>query len=347
MQELSFKHLKKLTTNIGIYQHCINSKPNLEHGYSIDDVARALIICIKYYQKGIEKEWCQQSIKTHFNFIKNAQLPNGKFHNFADDKGNFLDSVGSDDSFSRTMWALGELRNSNILNWQEVWEVRNKSFYNVDSLQDTRSLAFCSLGNKEYQDGSYRLAYEYYTKNRDTFWHWFEPMMTYENARLPQALLYSAEHDSDWNVPMFYIGRESLDFLIRTMQYGYYHSTKDNIYNPIGNEKMDYGNWFQKGDKEPPLFDQQPVDTGALVESCVQAHTTSLVYEENYSGHYLKIAKEVYEWYFGKNIHNISVYNEETGGVHDALTKSGVNINQGAESILSIHLAKLALEQYE
>jgi len=99
--------------------------------------------------------------------------------------------------------------------------------------------------------------------------------------------------------------------------------------------------WFIRGEAHPPLFDQQPVDAGALVEACLAA------YESTAEPRFRMAAYQAYGWYFGDNVHGIPVYDAESGGVCDALTPHGLNRNMGAESVLSIHMAAQALRRLE
>ena len=100
--------------------------------------------------------------------------------------------------------------------------------------------------------------------------------------------------------------------------------------NIIGNE-----GWYQKG-SSPARFDQQPVDAASTAFACLEAYNATGKIE------YLEKANASYQWYHGRNIHGLSLYDKNSGGCFDALTANGVNLNQGAESILSL----LLTEQY-
>ena len=91
----------------------------------------------------------------------------------------------------------------------------------------------------------------------------------------------------------------------------------------------------------PAPFDQQPVDAGVLVEACAQASRVTGEPRFRIAAH------DAFGWYFGKNVHGLPVYNPETGGVADAITRTGLSRNQGAESVLSVHLAHQALQSAE
>lgn len=342
---LRFNHLNRLLTDIGLWQHTAFDEPNQRHGYSIDDEARGLIVGLHYWQQGVETKFSRRMVETCFQFIRNAAITEGenagRFHNFCDAQGRWLDSIGSDDSFGRTVWGLGVAYavNAPFAPRAEAERLLRRSLNVIDELQINylRAKAFVILGLAESRLDDARLrglaealicAYE---QTAGSDWRWFEPHMTYCNARLPQALLTAASlfpEDSRCTE----IGLESLDFLLRVSRTG------KGLYAPIGNAPLATAGWFQRGDKHPPQFDQQPVDAGALVEAC------ALAYRVTGQPRYRRAADDAFGWYFGDNVHGLPVYNPETGAVADALNREGLNRNQGAESVLSIHLAYQALQ---
>ncbi len=87
------------------------------------------------------------------------------------------------------------------------------------------------------------------------------------------------------------------------------------------------------------MFDQQPVDAASIYFACMEA------YESIGNREYLSLAKLAHAWYRGANVHSLSLCNVETGGCFDALTVDGVNLNQGAESTLSLILCDLHADE--
>jgi hypothetical protein len=341
--ELNFGHLRRMVTEIGIWQHSAHDVPNPRHGYSIDDVARALIVGLRYSELGIETEFCKNMSATCFDFIKNAALKKGaeigKYHNFCDADGAWLDSIGSEDSFGRTFWGLGVAHavDAPFAPRRAAERLMQRSLPCISTLGPVRSKAFTILGlapSRFSDDLLIQLADDLcdtYEQCATPDWRWFEDGMTYCNARLPQALLQAAAvfpEKERWQR----IGVESLDFLLQIS-----HTAKGG-YSPVGNRFLTDRAWFLRGEKRPPVFDQQPVDAGALVEACVDAYRVSG------APRFRKAAHAAYGWYFGLNVHNIPVYNPADGGVADAITPTGISRNLGAESVLSIHLAHLALK---
>ena len=337
LSSMNLSHLKRLTTEIGIWQHCKGAEPNVDHGYSIDDVARALIVAVELWQLDIDRPYVSSMGATCLSFLEAASLPHGKFHNFANSEGRWVDSVGSEDSFGRTLWALALAHQANVsfAPASRIQPLLDLAMVHVSLLGPLRSRAFvlqalsylpaeqCSAASGLLQklEGAFN---DHWSLD----WQWYEPTMTYCNGRVPLAMLLGAKF-SDHCFETTSIALQMLDFLLVS-------SAQPGIggYAPIGND-----GWFKKGDLRPPVFDQQPVDTGVLVEACVAA------YQATGNDKYSVAAYEAMDWYFGRNVHGIPIYNPETGGVYDALTPKGVNTNQGAESILSYCMAAITLDK--
>jgi len=162
-----------------------------------------------------------------------------------------------------------------------------------------------------------------YDSNHSTDWKWFEDRLTYCNGIIPHALftVYILNGDKK----CLKAAHESLGFLNDILFSKGYLSI-------VGNES-----WYQRGGKLP-VWDQQPVDAASIIFACWEA------YQAIGLGEYLDLVHMGYQWYHGKNIHGISLYNPKTGGCFDALTRQGVNLNQGAEAILSLLLSDLLIE---
>ena len=342
---LRFDHLQNMLTEIGLWQHAEDSQPNPRHGYSIDDEARGLIVGLRYWQAGTEPEFYGRLAQTCFRFVEGAAITQGssagQYHNFCDTQGKWLDSVGSEDSFGRTLWGLGVAHavNAPFAPRAVAEKLLRGSLPVIPTMRPTylRAKAFVILGLSETplaHDQIQTLAdalADDYEACADSHWCWFEDQMTYCNARLPQALFVAARLFPDQ--PRYgQIAAKSLDFLLEKTR------NAQGSYDPIGNLRLTKAGWFTRHDKEPPCFDQQPVDAGALVECCAEA------FRVTGEPRFKCAAEEAFEWYLGRNIHGLPVFDTETGGVSDALTPEGLNSNQGAESVLSVHLAHQALQ---
>ena len=320
-------------------------RPHRRHGYSIDDEARGLIVGLRYWQQGVEPVFHGRLAHTCFQFIEKAAITAGKgtgrYHNFCDANGRWLDSVGSDDSFGRTLWGLGVAHavDAPFAPRAAAETLLRRSLPAVDGLNPwyLRAQAFVILGlaATRLDDARLKAAADVladaYEACADASWHWFEDGMTYCNARLPQAL-FAAARLFPGDPRYARIAGTSLDFLLEKTR------NAQGSHDPVGNARLTTRGWFLRTDATPARYDQQPVDAGALVECCVEAwHATS-------EPRFRQAAWDAFGWYEGRNDHGLPVYDSETGGVADALTPQGLNSNQGAESVLSIHLAHQALQ---
>ena len=275
---LSLGHLKHILTDVGLWQHTDGPHPNRAFGYSIDDEARGLLVALGYWKQHYEPAFQEKLGGICFRFLKNAAITDGpdagKFHNFCDEQGCWLDPLGSDDSFGRTFWALGAAHadDAPFAPRTECEPLLRRALLVTEDVTADylRSKAFVILGLAacRLDDGLLRLLAgrlaSAYTAQAEPEWRWFEPQMTYCNARLPQALLLASAcfpKETRWRK----LGMESLDFLLDRTRNAY------GSYDPVGNDRLTEAGWFQKGETSPPRFDQQPVDAGALVEACATA----------------------------------------------------------------------------
>ena len=167
-----------------------------------------------------------------------------------------------------------------------------------------------------------------YASSHSPGWNWFEDVLAYSNARLPQALLACASRTSD--KVMLAAGLESLDWFV-TMQRC---ETKGHFV-PIGSQ-----GFYRKGG-EKARFDQQPVEAGAAVSACLQA------FRATGDDRWLKEAWSAFNWFLGDNDLQIVLYDSSTGGCRDGLHPDRANENQGAESTLSFLMALLEMRLLE
>lgn len=322
---MRFDYLQNLLGPLGVWQHANLRTPAPEHGYSIDDNARALIVATlakELMPPALHSTLCDRCMR----YIRSAFLPDGRVRNFRSATGRWLEKVGSDDALGRTLWALyvwGQYHPSDHTARQMIRRMEHAMM----EVKSPRALAFAALETDNANLMRYVLdrllvGYQYYSSKE---WQWFEPIVTYENARLPQALFVCAYHLH--HARGIEVAHTTLRWLIQ-------HTTADGHFRPIGNH-----GWLIPG-HPPAQWDQQPVDAGAMVEACTTAYVLS------HEPFYRNTALLAYEWYLGKNDHRLSVYEPETGFCHDALTPHGLNLNGGAESILSYMLAYLALRRH-
>jgi len=336
MPEFSLDYIKRLTDDTGIIQHAKYGIPNRNEGYCLDDNARALIMTLMAYQIDRNQE-ALNLLPTYLSYIHHMQREDGKFRNFLSYSRQFLEEEGSEDSFGRTIWALGYLidtapNNSFKEFGQELFGKAVAHFKNLTHLRGIgNSIIGISYYLKAYSSDKYILhelvaltdkLVNAYHSTKGEKWHWFENKLTYDNAILPLALLHSAEITGNKQVKA--ISLESLHFLEKL-------TVNTDYLNPVGND-----GWYLR-DGIMPLHDQQAIETMAMV---LMYHQASKVTNQ---ASYLKRMFSGYMWFLGENSLRVPLYDYETKGCCDGLQLSGINRNQGAESTLAYLISHLAV----
>jgi hypothetical protein len=333
--EKNFARLREMTDSIGLIQHSKLTVPDLDHGYSIDDNARALLILARFSS---ELKYPQLA-EVYLNYILNSKRTDGFFHNFKDKEDNWKeeDKGKIEDCYGRVMWALSEFIFSDypISQEQKARKIFEESIDISNSLIHPMSLAYVISGfikylEKEDNEKIRSIAISFSEKLVDLFhkhsedsWRWFLDDINSGASRMPLALILSGK---TFNNPKYTkVGLEALDFLIS-------FSFKDNIFTPVGNE------WVYNRYNTKAKYDQQLIEAGAIIEACVEAY--KITKEEKY----LNLAKTAFDWFYGKNSQNKSLL-ADNGGVYDAVVPWGVNLNQGAESLIEYLIAVSKLKE--
>jgi len=334
----SIDHLKRLTDDTGIIQHAKFGIPNLKEGYCLDDNARALIaVLMSYWQKRDETALAMAPI--YLSYIHYMQNKDGTFRNFLSFNRNFLDDVGSEDSFGRTIWALGYLihKAPNDAYYQTARLLFFEAVPNFLKIQSIRGIANTMVGLSYYlrsnpfdeeltetlRDLAWKLMHAYRQHSSPT-WQWFESLLAYDNGMLPLALLHAAEHLHDEDIR---------DVALTTTQFLTEKTLNDDYLSIIGNE-----NWYEKNG-ERSRFAQQPVDALAMVLMYHQAYR--LTWKRDYLNHLFSS----FMWLLGENDLRMSLFDFETKGCCDGFERNGVNRNQGAESTLAYLISHLTVLQ--
>jgi hypothetical protein len=341
LPQFTLAHINRLTDDTGIIQHAKFGIPNLKEGYCLDDNARALLMVLMAYRQKKDVRALELS-PIYLSYIHYMQNPDGTFRNFLSFSRQFLDEVGSEDSFGRTMWALGYLL-GNAPN-DAYYQTGKLLFFNAapnfEKLKSIRSIANTMIGISYYlksnpSDDSMterlrnmaNILIEHYQNTETRDWKWFESLLAYDNGILPLALLHSAKILNDDNVTQVAI--DSMDFLTK-------HTLKDNYLSIIGNEE-----WYVK-DGTRSVFAQQPVDAMATV---LMFHQAFLLTRDK---EYINKMYTSFLWFLGENDLRMSLYDFETKGCCDGFEEHGVNRNQGAESSLAYLISHLTvLQAYE
>lgn len=340
--EFNLKHFFNVTTEIGIIQFSIAEQPVLDSGYTLDDNARALIALVEYFAL-TKDESVINLIDTYFRFIESTQQKDGSFLNYVNQfneytKQNFQENL--EDSNGRAIYALGIFMvHQNSFNpnyFTRIQRLMENTLITVRYFKSPRAIAFAIKGlynyNVVFNDKNInRIILEladtlidYYAKNREPEWHWFENSITYANAIIPESLLFAfyTSNDSIYSE----IAKESFHFLLEIL-------FEKNHFSVISNRT-----WYHK-DKEVHPFGEQPIDV---------AYTIIALQEFNRCFkdlNYKSFMKTAFEWYLGNNHLKQIIYNPISGGCYDGLEHNHVNINQGAESTVTYLMARVCIEK--
>ena len=330
------EHIKRLTDDTGIVQHAKYGIPNLKEGYCVDDNSRALLMALMAYQQNKDQD-ALNLMPIYLSFIHYMQRENGNFRNFLSFSRQYLDEYGSEDSFGRTIWALGYLLRfaPNDSFRQLGREIFFHSVQYFEHIKSIRGAANAIIGISHYlktasndegmvkiMNNLLKIITSEYETHRTDDWKWFEEAMTYDNAIIPLALISAYEITGDEK--LYNTALESTYFLeSKTM--------KPDYFTPIGNN-----GWFHKGG-EMPEYDQQSIDVMAMVLLYYQ------LFEVTKKREYIEKMFKCYLWFLGENSLRLPLFDHETKGCCDGLECNGVNRNQGAESTLAYWISHLVI----
>jgi hypothetical protein len=159
-----------------------------------------------------------------------------------------------------------------------------------------------------------------YDAHHSPDWEWCEEIMTYDNARLPEALMRAgALLGNDRYVS---VGLTMLRFCVE-------QTIEDGVFRPVGND-----GWFPRGGPKA-AYGQQPLEAAGLVDASLAAHALTG------DGAWRTVAGIAHSWFLGNNSNGLSLV--EGSGCGDGLEPGGVNRNQGAESTLSYLMSAMAM----
>ncbi len=330
-------HVVRMTDGTGIFQHAIYNVPNYHEGYCTDDNARAFILCnlLEEAATPAPKENPGLLATRYLAFLAAAFHESaGRFRNFMDLSHHWLEPYGSEDSHGRALWALGSgaSRSNNTGHRNLCASLFKRALPAVGAFTSPRAWAFTLVGIHEYtranpcpletssiRDLLVERLLDIWRGCADGDWPWFENSVTYENARLSQALILSGHTLS--HPRALAIGLESLRWLAIQQK------TPAGHFRPVGS------NGFHEKNGRRAQFDQQPVEAQAMVSACLDAFRVTR------DDFWRREAKRAFGWFLGRNDLGIPLHDPSSGGCRDGLHHDSANENQGAESTLAFQIA--------
>ena len=340
LPEIKLDHLRRMTDGTGVLQHAMYTVPDRTHGYCVDDNARALIVAVTAHDLQPLDASLGDLASVYLSFMGYAlNGETGRFRNFMSYDRRWLEETGSEDSHGRALWGLG----ITVALGRDAGEVVyaadlfQRALNAVEHFTSPRAVAFVIIGIHAYlsrysSDSRAKTMRKiladrlmaWFTSSASEDWPWCEDILSYDNARLPQALLLCGQWLPDRD--MLEMGLRALDWLkqVQTDESGRHFAA-------IGNQ-----GWLTRGG-EKARFDQQPLEAAAMVDACIEAFNCTRDEE------WIAYAYRCLNWYQGENDLRIPLCDYATGGCRDGLEAQGVNENQGAESTLCWLMALLAV----
>ncbi len=332
-------HLLNLVDDVGIIQHANGVVANRSTGYCVDDVARLAVAALGLARQ-LEDPQYTRILHSALAFLQHAwdSSPTG-MHNFMTYDRRWVEDADEGDHLGRAAWALGEVVGAIPARPEAPPCLRllEEMAPTLLTSLSPRQVAFTVIGLSRLDDAfrsepldrllrvlALRL-YDWYNGARTDEWRWFEGVLSYDNARLPQALIAAGFRldEPDWQRA----GIEALDW------YAQQCGIDTSSVQMVGNQ------WRLQLHPVPVTGegDEQPLEVAALVEALVEIMAWTK------DRRYGLEAVHTFEWFLGRNRYETAVYDFASGGCHDGIGPGGLNQNEGAESTLAFLQALIAL----
>jgi hypothetical protein len=316
-----FRHLQRLTDNIGLLRHAEGVAPVHRGGYYIDDVARGLLVVCREPSPSHELVVLG---RRYLYFLAQAQALEGKFRNHLGYDRQWHGQPGTQDGWGRALRALGTAAARG-----PTPGIRAESFSRFCrgarvSSSLPHAMAFAALGAAEILDKRpghpgalallYRASMVIGDLPPDPAWPWPAPRLSHENAAIAEAVIASGSHLHD--AQMLRKGLRMLGWLLAV-------ETVDDHLSLVSPQGWGPG-------ESRPAPEQRPAEVAALADACMRAAAVSGD-DKWLTGVEMSVA-----WLLGGNDAKVSLLDEQTGGCSDGLTSAGRSGNQGAESTLAM-----------
>jgi hypothetical protein len=329
--ELSFMHLGRLTTPLGLYEHSLGTAPRTEHGFCVDDVARALVVAVREPDPASQ---VHALTETYLDFVLASLRPDGYVCNRRRIDGTWNGKPSADDHWGRALWALGTAAaNDNdpgravraragarlAMRARSSWP-RSMAYAALGAAQLLRVESDCSASLRFLSDVRRVLP----RPGPDPMWPWPEDRLTYANAVLPEAMIVVGQALDDDSIRDD--GLALLDWLVTQQQ-------RDGHLSVVPSTGWARADRLRDGVVGPfpgrVGFAQQPIEVAALAEACRTA------YVDSGDGRWLVVIEQCHAWFLGANDGGARLCDPTTGGGFDGLERHGASANQGAESTLA------------
>ena len=311
-----FDHLRRMTGRYGIWEHAEYSTPRTDHGFCTEDNARALVVVAR------QGAGLSDLASMYLECVLEARTQSGHFRNRRNAAGVWTDEVGSDDSQGRAWWGLGSVARFGPEEWMRRAGVESFETSSVFQSPHLRANAYAALGAAEMakSEGDSACALDLLDRTTAviaeaarTTVPWPETRLTYDNARLPEALIAAGDVLGDDR--RLSRGIRLLEWLVEEERNGSHFS-----FTAVGGR--------HPGGPQP-AFDQQPLEAWAMADACHRAW--SITGDSKWR---VRAMAAVF-WLLGRNDTGSILYDESTGATGDGLMIRSANANCGAESTIA------------
>jgi glycosyltransferase involved in cell wall biosynthesis len=332
--------LLRMADDCGVMQHSRFGAPDRRHGYCTDDNARALSFLAWLAAEAPLDAASQKLGLSCAAFVNHAWCPDtGRFRNFMSFDRRWLDDGGSDDCCARALealclvarhWPQTDLRDwaadlaREVIKHIGAWNSLRSRALVIKSLVAAENAV---VGDSEVRELVSKAASELLRSAQDgaATHGWFEASLSYDNARLPEALILAGERLQDPDMLS-----SGIDMLERLMKL---QLTTHGCFAPIATSS------FAETRADHAHFDQQPIEALATIDACLAG------WRATGATQYAHAARQTFEWFGGRNVHGVPLARPSDGICSDGLTVDGLNRNHGAESILSYLLAAASVRR--
>ena len=317
---LDYRHLLRLSDDVGLFEHACGPVPRREHGYCLDDVARGLVVIGREPHPDADLTRLRDTLLA---FVAHAN-DGGRFRNRLGYDRRWQDTPALGDWWGRALWGLGATVAHADRRWTRAAAAALFEQAAAHRSPSPRAMVFAGLGAAEVlaADPDDRVARDLLRSAAaavgpipaDAAWPWPEPRLRYANAAVAEVLVAAGSLLDD--PAALADGLRVLGWLVDLQ-------TRD------GRLSVVPAAGWARGER-PPGFDQQPIEVAAIAAACARAHDVTG------ADRWAATVRLARDWFLGVNDAGVPLADAETGGSGDGLRADGVSTNQGAESTLAL-----------
>lgn len=318
---MNLRHLRAISDDRGVFEHCLLDQPRRDHGYCVDDVARAMVLLQRL---GDRADGVADLVAVLERFLEDAQQPDGTVINRCSIDGVWSGPASAEDHWGRALWAWGSVIASSHDPDQIAAAEKCFELSAVQRSPHLRSMAFAALGAIEVlrirpddavaldllADAVARIPSG---EGASSAWPWPESRLTYANAVIPEVLIQAGAYLG--SADMMRSGLALLRWLAQIQCHRSYLSITP-------------AHGWRLGEALPG-FDQQPIEVAALVDAAATA------FDHTSDEYWRMVMHRGAMWFDGINDTGVPMHDPVSGAGFDGLTSTGRNENRGAESTIA------------